>query len=63
MGEEVPILAKVVQKGRLSIPSIFRKFYGIDEGDFVVIKIVEVRKAKRREEDDSLRPGGTGGGA
>ena len=41
------VLAEVFANGKITIPKKIREYYGIEDGDFVVVKIVKV--VKRRE--------------
>ena len=38
------IVAKVQKLGRIAIPQTMREFYNIEEGDFVEVEIIRIKK-------------------
>ena len=41
--EDLDFKAKVEKRGRLTIPAAVRDLYGIDEGDFIAVKVEKIK--------------------
>lgn len=46
-----PVVAPVDKRGRLTIPRNIRKLLRLKEGDFIIFKVLEVKRAEVRRNE------------